>query len=238
MEKLATFLNENSFKKVLDVGTGAGNFIGLIQSIYTNFDEIIGIDTIERAVITARKNFAEEDKISFKLMDALLMDFPDNTFDLVCLSNSLHHLSDIKRIMSEMERVLKPGGYILISEMINNDLDVKQQSHLKVHHFAAKIDRLLGDTHNDTFSDKEIISILNDNSKYSVADSWFVEIERRKENSKEELEWFDNTIDRVVSRVLDPIVKPEYLEEAEEIKKYINKHGFDSCTTLIAVIKK
>lgn len=238
MEKLASFLKDNKPVKILDVGTGGGNFIGLINSLYNDFEEIIGIDSLEIAVSSASKNFQEDDRVSFTLMDAHNLDFEDGLFDLVCLSNSLHHLDDKETILGEMARVLKPGGYILIAEMINNDLDERQISHLKVHHFAAKIDRLRGEVHNDTYSDVEIVEVINHNSDLNVGESWHLSYERQKENSDEDIAWLVGTLDRLTSRVEDEDTKEELLLEAEEIKEYIRKNGFDSCTTLVAVMQK
>jgi len=238
VEKLAKFLNEKQGRRILDVGTGAGNFISLIKSVYANYEEIIGIDYLEIAVSSAQKNFIEDDKVSFKVMDALQMDFPDESFDIVCLSNSLHHLVNVHAILQEMERVLKPGGYILIGEMINNDLDARQISHLKLHHFAAKLDRIKGDVHNDTYSDIEIIEILRKESTLDLSDSWRLEYQRSPGNSDEEIEYYINVLDQLVSRVIDPMKKKELQKEADEIKDYIKKNGLDGCTTLIVVMKK
>ncbi len=238
MEKLSKLLNKRKNLKILDIGTGAGNFIGLIKSLYSDYEEIVGIDSLEIAVASAGKNFLEDDKVSFKLMNALEMTFPDGYFDVVCLSNSLHHLSDIKGTLSEMERVLAKGGIILISEMINNDLDEKQISHLKVHHFAAEVDRILGDVHNDTYSENKIIKILSENSSLEIIDSWKLEYERREGNTDDEIKWLMKTLDRVANRVLDPLKKKDIKKKANAIKRYIKIHGFDSCTTMIVVIGK
>jgi ubiquinone/menaquinone biosynthesis C-methylase UbiE len=238
MERLSELFNKRKNLKILDVGTGSGNFINLIKSLYSDYEEIVGIDSIEIAISTASKNFIEDDKVSFKLMNALEMTFPDGYFDVVCLSNSLHHLSDIKKSISEMERVLAKGGFILISEMINNDLDEKQISHLKLHHFAAEVDRLLGDVHNDTYSDKKIVKILEENSSLEIVDSWKLDYVRREDNTEEEIKWLMSTLDRIVKRVIDPMKKKDIKKKARDIKKYIKIYGFDSCTTMIVVIGK
>ncbi len=46
---------------------------------------------------------------SFQVMDALHMDFPDDTFDLVWACESGEHMPDKKLYIEEMTRVLKPG---------------------------------------------------------------------------------------------------------------------------------
>ncbi len=238
MERLAAFFVENKPKRILDVGTGAGNFIALIKQLYTDYEEIIGIDTMEYAITSASKNFQEDEKVHFEQMDALQMSFPDNSFDVVCLSNSLHHLYKLKLTLHEMIRVTKPGGYVVIGEMISNDLDERQHAHLLMHHFAAKIDRYLGDTHNDTYTDEEIITLLSENGNIPIEGSWSLEYERRQENSDEEIEWLKGTLDRVINRVTDPIKRKEFSDEADTIKSYIDQHGFDTATTVIVVMKK
>ncbi len=237
MEKLARILNKKKQARILDVGTGTGNFVSLITSCYRDYKEIVGIDTIEGAVKSAEENFDDE-RIHFEVMDALNMSYPDNHFDVVCLSNSLHHLVDPKIILKEMKRVLKDDGVMLIAEMMSNDLTKKQLSHLKIHHFAAKIDRLRGEIHKDTFSDSEIIQVLKDNSELKVKKSWVLKILRAKDDLPDRFKWFESTVERLLKRVPNESLLEEYSNEGKEIVDYIKKVGFDSCPTLIVVMGK
>ena len=52
---------------------------------------------------------------SFRVMNALAMDFPDDTFDLVWACESGEHMPDKKKYVEEMVRVLKPGGRLVIA---------------------------------------------------------------------------------------------------------------------------
>ena len=52
---------------------------------------------------------------TFRVMDALNMEFPDNTFDFVWACESGEHMPDKKKYVEEMVRVLKPGGKIVIA---------------------------------------------------------------------------------------------------------------------------
>ena len=117
-------------------------------------------------------------------------------------------------------------------------MDERQIAHLKMHHFAAEIDRYLGDTHNETYTEDEIIEVLKEQSECMITESWLLTFERRTGNSDEEIEWLMKTIDRVIDRVVDPIKKQEFIEKGTAIKTYISEHGFDSATTLIVVMKK
>lgn len=236
MEKLARLLNEQKAMKILDVGTGTGNFVSLITSCYNDFTELTGIDTTPGAVEAAKKNFTD-DRISFEVMDGNHMVYDDNSFDVVCLSNSLHHLTDIEGLFKEMGRVLKPDGVIVVSEMIRNNLTKKQISHRKIHHFAAKTDRLQGVTHNDTFSDKELVEVLETRTEFKPVKTWTLNILRTNE-LPERFKWFEDTVQRLLAKVPENLVTPELIEEGQDVIKYIKENGFDSCPSLIVVIKK
>ena len=235
MIKLKGLLNYYKFKRILDVGTGNGNFIKIIASLTDEFEEIIGIDEMEVAVSTSSKNF-EDDRISFQLMNGYKMNFEDDSFDMVCLSNTLHHLEDVNGLFKEMERVLKPGGIILINEMIANGLDKRQKAHLKIHHFAALIDRTCGDVHHETMIATEVLKLLEDNSGLKITDAWNLRFERPADNSKEEIEWLCATIDRILVKVENHENFDDFVKQGNKIKKYIKKTGFDSATQLVVVL--
>lgn len=235
MRKLTEFLNHYKFKRILDVGTGNGNFIKMIASMTDSFEEIIGIDEMEVAVSTSSKNF-EDERIAFQLMSGYKMDFEDDSFDMVCLSNTLHHLDDVKGLFKEMERVLKPEGVILLNEMIANGLTKRQKSHLKIHHFAASIDRTCGGVHHETMSATDILKSLEANSDLKIVDAWNLAFERPGENTKEEIGWLCATVDRVLKKVEDHEDFDDFVKEGNKIKKYIKKTGFDSATQLVVVL--
>ena len=236
MRKLGAFFNKLDNPKILDVGTGNGNFIKIIQSVTDKFDEIIGIDNLEIAISTSQKNFQDE-RINFIQMDAFDMSFEDDYFDVVCLSNSLHHLSDVNGMLKEMARVLKPGGTLLVNEMMSDGLNSRQKAHKKIHHFAAEIDRLFGDSHNDTFKAKEILEILEKESELSIKDAWNLSYERPESNSQEEIDWLCGTVDRVQKRLENHEQKEYFFKKGEQIKKYIKRVGFDSATQLVVILK-
>lgn len=236
MEKLKQFLHTLDQPSILDVGTGGGNFIALLTSLYDGYSKIEGIDNLQIAVSSATKNF-NDPRISFRQMDAFQMDYEDNTFDVVCLSNSLHHLRDVGGIFKEMERVLKPGGTLLINEMMRDHLSSKQITHLKLHHFAAEIDRELGDSHNETFRREEIVEVLKSISKLTVKDYWDMELDKPTENTKEEIDWLLNTIDRLSDRVKDDERRTYYKEKGDKIKEYVLKVGFESATQLLVILQ-
>lgn len=236
MQKLSNLLNSVKEARILDVGTGNGNFVRTLAGLSQDFSEIIGIDIIDAAIKSSSEAFSDK-RIKFIKMDALNMDFEDNSFDFVALSNSLHHLERRQETLNEMHRVLKPGGAIIISEMISNGLSKKQKSHLKMHHFAAELDTDNGIYHGLTFSDKKIIEILKSESKLELKAIWEFMYPRKEENTLEEMEWLFGTIDKLTAKMEDSPKIEEYIKKADGIKKYMRKYGFDSATQIIVVLQ-
>jgi len=238
MEKLTAFLRSYPNAKILDVGTGSGQFIDLVTSLDEGYGEIIGIDISEPALAAARKAFANRERIRFEKMDVLDMTYQDASFDVVFLSNSLHHLSQIPATIHAMERVIKPHGALLINEMRSDELSPRQISHRLLHHFAAKVDRMLGLTHDETFSKAAILQLLETNSSFSIDATWDLTYDHPEENTPEELTHLLATIDRLVARIPDDPRRPAMVAEAETIRQYIQTHGFDSATEFLVVLKK
>lgn len=238
MEQLEFHLSKNQTKKVLDVGTGVGNFIFLLTQAIKNYDEIIGIDTSKRAVEVAKSYFPDNEKVKFVVMNGEHIEYPSDYFDVACLSNSLHHLEDAKPIFIEMERVLKPDGLLLIHEMISDPLTNKQTSHKLIHHFSAEIDRYLGLIHGKTYTKEEIEQKLNQYSTCEIEDSWVPEHQDKHEFSNDEVEQVINSLDQMVNRVQDSDQLPYFRQKADSIKEYVRENGFDLATQYIFVLRK
>ena len=103
---------------VLDLGCGAG-----ATPVYLAKEfgfQIIGADLIEsmlyRSKELATKNQVGE-KTDFLTADARVLPFPDNTFNVVLLESVNVFFEDKLAAFKEYLRVLKPGGYLGITEM-------------------------------------------------------------------------------------------------------------------------
>lgn len=99
-------------KKVLEVGCGVGS--DLIRFAQAGAD-VVGIDLSTRSVLLAGERLR-----LYKYMgtvveaDAENIPYRDDTFDFVYSFGVLHHASDIEMCISEIYRVLKPGGEVCI----------------------------------------------------------------------------------------------------------------------------
>jgi ubiquinone/menaquinone biosynthesis C-methylase UbiE len=94
--------------RVLEVGCGIG--VDSIQLARCGF-EVTAVDLTESAIRLA-KGFAERRGvgIEFVVGNAEGLDFPDESFDVVYSFGVLHHTPDIDAAVSEVRRVLRPGG--------------------------------------------------------------------------------------------------------------------------------
>ncbi len=146
--------------KVLDAATGSGGFIPFLIEGLHDFDEIIGIDTTDRGAPTFAAAFTDRPNIHFAQMDAAQLDWPDASFDTICISNSLHHLADVPRVLAELDRVLKPGGHFIISEMYRDGQTTEQQTHVELHHWWAAVDTAQGVTHRETYTREQLMAII------------------------------------------------------------------------------
>ena len=142
--------------RVLDVATQRGRFAKVMMDNLRSYSEIVGIDVSERAVKAAGEAMDEKD-VRFLVMDAEMLEFEDETFDTVSISTSLHHMSDLRRALEEMKRVLKPGGRFIVLEMHNDLTTEAERTSALLHGWAAEIDVLLGRSHNPTLTRQEIL---------------------------------------------------------------------------------
>jgi len=98
-------------KKLLEVGVGAGT--DHLQWARAGA-ECFGVDLTEAAIETTRARFALYGfQTSLQRLDAELLPFSDNSFDLVYSWGVIHHSEKPENIVKEIRRVLKPEGMFL-----------------------------------------------------------------------------------------------------------------------------
>jgi ubiquinone/menaquinone biosynthesis C-methylase UbiE len=99
-------------KKMLEVGCGAGIDASEFAAHGAHYH---GIDLTEEAVENARRLFALKGyEGSIAVDNAEALSFPDHHFDFVYSFGVIHHTPDMEQAVSEIRRVLKPGGRCFI----------------------------------------------------------------------------------------------------------------------------
>lgn len=236
MEKLKKLLAEFKNTRILDIATGRGSFIEIIMQLSDNYSKIIGIDNSPKAIETAVQGIIEP-RVSFAQMDVNEMTFEKHSFDIVCLSNSMHHMTDINECIKQMCEMVKPEGILLFNEMISDNIEEKQMTHTYIHHFWAEINRLNGVIHNETMKKQEIIDIFKNNKKVKIDSFWELKSEEENEISQEETEWLKGTLVKSLEAIKD---HPDYQRlkvKAKQLEERIDGIGFKAATQMVFIIK-
>jgi len=126
----------SSAKQVLDVGCGPGALAAEIAGRFSD-KSIVGVDASENRLEFARKNHVYPN-LSFECADSTKLPFPDQHFDVVYSRLMLEYLQSPETAISEMARVCKPGGHVILQ-----DLDGQIVWHHPVPEFEADIQTVL-----------------------------------------------------------------------------------------------
>jgi len=94
----------------IDVGCGTGAFTELIVDKCAPSD-VSAIDPAEDQIAYARNSFIA-DRVEFTAGDALALSFPDNEFDVAVMALVISFIPEPAKAVSEMRRVVKPGGTV------------------------------------------------------------------------------------------------------------------------------
>ncbi len=94
----------------LDIGCSSGI---VSTAMAPRFTSMVGLDIDKLALSDIEP--AHDQKSVFLLGDAMQMPLQEETFDMIFCLQVYEHVPDDKRMMSEIYRVLKPGGFVIFS---------------------------------------------------------------------------------------------------------------------------
>ena len=105
-------------KSLADFGCGDGAILFGLQrkGLLNRANSVIAIDLSETRLERVKKNIANVETICSDVCD--VKQLKDNQLDLVICSQVIEHVDDDKKLLDEIYRVLKSGGYLYISSVV------------------------------------------------------------------------------------------------------------------------
>ena len=99
---------------MLDVGCGPGTITADFAELLAD-GSVVGLDRSPEVIAGAREEHGGAN-LTFEVGDVYHLDFPDERFDVVFAHQVLQHLASPVAALSEMRRVLRPGGLLAVRD--------------------------------------------------------------------------------------------------------------------------
>ena len=117
LARLVELVGEQPGWEALDIATGAGH---AALAVAPHVAHVMATDLTEAMLATAREFLASQGalNVNFQLADAEELPFPAGSFDLVTCRIAPHHFPHPERFLSEVARVLRPGGLFVLQDQV------------------------------------------------------------------------------------------------------------------------
>jgi ubiquinone/menaquinone biosynthesis C-methylase UbiE len=170
-------------EKVLDVATGGGHTANALAP-YSK--EVVALDLTPEMLKAAERFVTSNGHLHVKFVqgDAEKMPFGESSFDVVTCRIAPHHFPDIKAFVSEVARLLKPGGLFLLDDNVAPEKDEWDT-------FYNKVEKWRDPSHYRAHKKTEWLKLIEENGfeieqtlglhKTFLFDSWFDRMKLAKE---------------------------------------------------------
>lgn len=100
----------NRGMKILELGCGTGSMWLGHKEVMAVCEQVVLSDLSAGMLETAQKKIGHGENVTYEVIDIQNIPYEDNYFDIVIANYMLYHVPDIQKAISEVSRVLKPGG--------------------------------------------------------------------------------------------------------------------------------
>jgi len=155
------FLKENILKlnkgsKILDMGCGSGDMTCIFHDDY----RVFGLDNCKEAIEYCNKSYR---KAEYKLGDLYNTGYEDESFDAIILTDVIEHLYNPQKALSEIRRVLKPKGTLLLTTPNYSSITWILIEQTWFRFFGGNCKPYKRDIHPSKFTKKKLINLLRFN---------------------------------------------------------------------------
>jgi ubiquinone/menaquinone biosynthesis C-methylase UbiE len=132
-------------ENVLDIGSGPGFLASAMAELVGRAGEVCGVDISQELLALAVERYRHQSQLNFLHADASKLPFPDACFDVVVVTQVLEYLQDVRPALLQMQRVLRPGGRVLILDTDWDSLVWHSADPIRMKKILAAWDKHLAD---------------------------------------------------------------------------------------------
>lgn len=126
-------------RDVIEVACGTGPGLGYLDAISKS---LLAGDFSPAMVAQVKRHYG--DRVSCDVFDAQEMPFEDNSADVILIFEALYYVPSAEKFVAECKRVLRPGGYVLVTNANSDLFDFNPSPHSFVYHGAKELGELFG----------------------------------------------------------------------------------------------
>jgi ubiquinone/menaquinone biosynthesis C-methylase UbiE len=206
-------VNFSSTKKVLEVGCGVGAQSEILLRRFPDI-KLTAIDLSDKQLAAAKTSLSRlafaKDRYELKQMSAEDLQFEAESFDGAFLCFVLEHVPDPRRVLSEVRRVLGPGGVVYITEVLNSSFFLDPYSPNVWKYWMAFNDYQY-DQKGDPFMGAKLGNLLMQNGYRNIeteVKTWFLD-NRQPQKRKEIIEFWSE----LLMSASEQLLKAKYVDQ-------------------------
>ncbi len=111
LQRLLGFIPKNQRGKIIDIGAGFGRLTPVYAPL---FKKCLLIEPSAKLLKEAKSFCREYSHLSFQRSFVEKLPVEESSFDVVLMIRVTHHLQDLEKMIAEIKRILKPGGYFIM----------------------------------------------------------------------------------------------------------------------------